>query len=88
MAQAIKQVITTEPEFHQQVHLMYFNNLDAPLPSALRNSFEDLFNAFCGLAARLRVAAVFVVVQPALDGGPDDPGASLVGVLGLAEPPT
>ena len=25
---------------------MYFNNLDAPLPSALRNSFEDLFNAF------------------------------------------
>ena len=41
-----KQVITTLPEFHQQVHLMYFNNLDAPLPSALRNSFEDLFNAF------------------------------------------
>ena len=25
-------LITTLPEFHQQVHLMYFNNLDAPLP--------------------------------------------------------
>ena len=25
---------------------MYFNNLDAPLPSALRNSFETLFDAF------------------------------------------
>ena len=46
MAQAIKQVITTETEKHQQVHVMYFDNLDAPLPSALRNSFEDLFNAF------------------------------------------
>jgi hypothetical protein len=46
IAQAIKQVVASEDEFHQQVHFMYFNNLDAPLPSALRNSFEDLFNAF------------------------------------------
>jgi hypothetical protein len=46
IAQAIKQFVTTQSEFHQQVQLMYFNNLDAPLPSALRNSFEDLLNAF------------------------------------------
>ena len=46
LAQSMKQLITTLPEFHQQIHLMYFNNLDAPLPSALRNSLEDLFNAF------------------------------------------
>ncbi len=46
MAQALQQLITTLPEFHQQVHLMYFNNLDAPLPSLLRNSFDDLFNTF------------------------------------------
>jgi len=46
LAQAAKQLITTLDGPHQQFHFMYFNNLDAPLPSALRNSLEQLFGTF------------------------------------------
>jgi hypothetical protein len=46
IAQAVKQLVTTLPEVHQQYHFMYFNNLDAPLPDALRNSLQTLFDGF------------------------------------------
>ena len=45
MAQAVEQVVTTEPEVFQQFHLLYFNNLDAPLPGSLAQSFNNLFAA-------------------------------------------
>jgi hypothetical protein len=45
MAQAVKQQIIASPEVHQQFHLLYFNNLDAPLPAKLAESFRGLFNA-------------------------------------------
>jgi hypothetical protein len=45
MAQAVKQVVTSEPEVFQQFHLLYFNNLDAPLPDSLVQSFNNLFGA-------------------------------------------
>jgi hypothetical protein len=41
---AVKQLITTLPGEHQQYHLMYFNNLDAPLPDGLRHSVQDLID--------------------------------------------
>ena len=46
IAQAVKQLITTLDGPHQQFHFMYFNNLDAPLPNALRNSIQQLFDTF------------------------------------------
>ena len=42
MSQAFKQLITTLPGPHQQYHMMYFNNLDAPIPSALQTSIRAL----------------------------------------------
>jgi hypothetical protein len=45
MAQEIKQAVTQFPEVHQQYHLLYFNNLDAPLPGTLNESFRVLFDA-------------------------------------------
>jgi hypothetical protein len=41
---AVKQLITTLPGEHQQYHMMYFNNLDAPLPDGLRTSIQDLID--------------------------------------------
>jgi hypothetical protein len=46
IAQAVKQLVTTLPEYHQQYHFMYFNNLDAPQPFALKSSFRQLFDSF------------------------------------------
>jgi hypothetical protein len=45
MAQEIKQAITEFPQVHQQFHLLYFNNLDAPLPGTLNESWRVLFDA-------------------------------------------
>jgi hypothetical protein len=45
MAQAVKQVVISSPEVHQQFHILYFNNLDAPLPVKLSESFRALWNA-------------------------------------------
>jgi len=45
VANQIKQLITTLGGKHQQVHLMYFNNLDAPLPQPLVTSLRSLFDA-------------------------------------------
>jgi len=44
MSQALKQLVTTLPGPHQQYHMMYFNNLDAPVPSALQTSIRALEN--------------------------------------------
>jgi hypothetical protein len=45
LAQALKELVTTLPGVHQQVHLLYFNNLDAPLPTQLTTSLQTLFVA-------------------------------------------
>jgi hypothetical protein len=45
MAQAVKAAVTSFPERHQQFHLLYFNNLDAPLPDTLAQSLRALFAA-------------------------------------------
>jgi hypothetical protein len=44
MADALKQLVTTLDGTHQQYHLLYFNNLDAPLPPTLANSLQSLFD--------------------------------------------
>jgi len=44
MAEAIKQVVSSHPETHAQVHILYFNNLNAPLPSSLTSSLQTLFD--------------------------------------------
>lgn len=45
MAQAFKELLTTLPGRHQQIHFLYFNNLDAPLPTQLTTSLQTLFTA-------------------------------------------
>jgi hypothetical protein len=45
VADQIKQVIATLTGTQQQIHLMYFNNLDAPLPSPVTTSLQSLFDA-------------------------------------------
>jgi len=45
MAQAAKTLVTTLPGVHQQIHLLYFNNLDAPLPTQLTTSLQALIVA-------------------------------------------
>jgi hypothetical protein len=42
VAQAVKDLIATLPETHQRYHLIYFNNLHAPLPGTLVSSFQAL----------------------------------------------
>ncbi|HMF41882.1 MAG TPA: hypothetical protein VKQ32_14510 [Polyangia bacterium] len=43
MSDQVRQVIGTLTGKHQQYHLMYFNNLDAPLPTPLITSMQSLF---------------------------------------------
>jgi hypothetical protein len=45
LAQAAKELVTTLPGVHQQIHFLYFNNLDAPLPTQLTTSLQTLFTA-------------------------------------------
>jgi len=45
LAQAVKQIAVAQSEAHQQFHLLYFNNLDAPLPNKLSDSLRALFMA-------------------------------------------
>ena len=45
LAQAAKELVTTLPGVHQQIHFLYFNNLDAPLPMQLTTSLQTLFTA-------------------------------------------
>jgi len=45
LAQAIKELVTTLPGVHQQIHWLYFNNLDAPLPTQLTTSLQTLIMA-------------------------------------------
>jgi len=45
MAQEIKKAVTEFPQLHQQFHLLYFNNLDVPLPEKLNESWRVLFDA-------------------------------------------
>jgi hypothetical protein len=44
MADTLKQLVTTQSGKHQQYHLLYFNNLDAPLPQPLVTSLQALFD--------------------------------------------
>jgi hypothetical protein len=48
MAQGVKQLITTLTGKHQQYHMMYFNNLDAPLEPTLITSVETLLAYMAG----------------------------------------
>jgi hypothetical protein len=45
MAKGVMDLVSTLPGVHHQVHMLYFNNLDAPLPTQLVNSFDLLFDA-------------------------------------------
>ncbi len=45
MAQTFKELAQTLPGIHQQYHMLYFNNLDAPLPMPLMTSMQSLFDA-------------------------------------------
>ena len=45
LSQTIKQVVQSFPGVHQQVHILYFNNIDAPLPSSVASSLQALFDA-------------------------------------------
>ncbi len=44
IAQEVFQKISAYPQVHQQVHVLYFNNLDAPLATTLVASLNDLFS--------------------------------------------
>lgn len=44
-AQAVKELVVRASEVHHRFHVLYFNNLDAPLPDTLVHSFEGLFGA-------------------------------------------
>ena len=44
MAQTFKELAQTFPGVHQQYHILYFNNLDAPLPMPLMTSIQTLFD--------------------------------------------
>ena len=84
LAQAAKELVTTLPGVHQQIHLLYFNNLDAPLPTQLTTSLQTLFMALGRIAAKLRSGPVLVVVRPARGRFADGRG-ELVGVLDLGD---
>jgi len=45
ISQAVKDLVQTLPGKFHQYHLMYFNNLDAPLPSPLMPSMQSLIDA-------------------------------------------
>lgn len=45
VADQVKQAIASLDGVHQQYHFMYFNNLDAPLPTPLVTSLQSLFDA-------------------------------------------
>jgi hypothetical protein len=45
MAQGFKELVQTLPGTHFQYHVLYFNNLDAPLPTPLVTSIQSLFDA-------------------------------------------
>ena len=45
ISQAVKDLVQTLPGKFHQYHLMYFNNLDAPLPSPLMPSMQSLVDA-------------------------------------------
>jgi hypothetical protein len=45
LADAVKARSATWPELHQRFHLLYFKNLDAPLPDPLVASLDDLVAA-------------------------------------------
>jgi hypothetical protein len=42
MADAVKQLVTTQDGTHQQYHMLYFNNLDAPLMQPMVTSLQAL----------------------------------------------
>lgn len=44
LAEAIKQTVSSHPETNAQVHIFYFNNLNAPLPGSLTSSLQTLFD--------------------------------------------
>jgi len=56
LAQALKELVTTLPGVHQQFHLLYFNNLDAPLPMQLTTSLQMLIVALSRAPANYELA--------------------------------
>jgi hypothetical protein len=48
MAQEVKQLIAKQTGKHHQYHMMYFNNLDAPLPPTVQTSVETLLAYMAG----------------------------------------
>ena len=48
MAETVKQTVLTFPQHHQQFHFLYFDNLNAPLPSSLTSSLQTLFDDLAG----------------------------------------
>jgi hypothetical protein len=66
MAEAVKQVVTTFPETHQQFHFFYFNNLDSPLPKTLTDSLTALFDALASPPAPYDLKTLSWLFNPGL----------------------
>jgi hypothetical protein len=69
-AQNIKQLITTLTGENQLVHLMYFNNLDAPLPMPLTTSMQSLFDALGNSPPGYKMQTLSWVFNPGFGAGP------------------
>jgi hypothetical protein len=66
MAEAVMQVVTSFPQTHQQFHFLYFNNLNAPLPSTLTDSLTALFEALASPPAPYDLATLSWLFNPGL----------------------
>ena len=72
LAQATKELITSLPGVHQQVHLLYFNNLDAPLPTQLTTSLQTLFTALYRSPPNYEVSVYSWLFGPAATALPEE----------------
>jgi hypothetical protein len=66
MAEAVKQVVATFPQTHQQFHFFYFNNLNSPLPTTLTDSLTALFDALASPPAPYDLATLSWLFNPGL----------------------
>jgi hypothetical protein len=66
MAEAVKQVVASFPQTHQQFHFFYFNNLNAPLPSTLTDSLSALFDALASPPPPYDLATLSWLFNPGL----------------------
>ena len=66
MAQAIFQTVTSYTQTYQQFHLLYFNNLNAPLPPTLSSSLTALARDLYVAPAPYALETIFWLFNPGL----------------------